>query len=200
MACGTGSETAWLASRYPELCFVGLDLEPKFIKAANSRYDYIKNVEFFEGDLHHPEKYASWSSVQAVWLSQTLSWLPWWTEALNAILTPNVNRIGISTLAWRGEWESEVIHYLNGRGNPDSHQVNYNVYSIPKISRFMSNLGFVHNSVQAFEIDIDLMPPPSLQLGSYTRTQIDGTRLTFSLWQNLPWYFFHYARENLIEA
>lgn len=195
VACGTGSETAWLATKYQDLKFVGLDKEPNFIAAANSRYTSIGNVEFFECDLYHPEAYTQWKSVQAIWLSQTLSWLPWWTDALDALVTDNVTRIGISTLAWGGEWESEVIHHTRGRENPFSNKVNFNVYSIPKMDSFMLDRKFVYNSVEAFEIDIDLSPPADLALGSYTRLQIDGSRLTFSMWQSLPWHFFHYARE-----
>jgi len=194
IACGTGSETAYLASAHPTLEFLGVDLESKFIKAANYRYQDVRNVHFEVADLYQLDQLPAWGEAKAVLLSQTLSWLKWWRDELSCIIGPNVDRVGLSTLAWDGPAESEVIHYFGNRGDQGVEQCNYNVYSIPALCEQMRLQGFPEQSVEKFAIDIDLEAPNHGGLGSYTVRAESGERLTFSMWQYLPWHFFHFAR------
>lgn len=198
VACGTGSETAYLATKYPHLQFIGIDLEHDFVEAARSRHSDLPNLRFEQGDLYTLNATRHWKDVQAVWFSQTLSWLPWWRTELMSLLGPKVDRIGLSTLAWDGPIESEVIHYLGSRESPDTKRVNYNVYSIPMLRRFMTTRGFDVQHIEEFAIDIDLGMPSGDEaggLGSYTVESTGGRRLTFSSWQYLPWHFLMFARE-----
>lgn len=198
IACGTGSETAHLAACFPELNFIGVDLELSFVDAARARHSDLPNLSFVQGDIYQLDDVAIWPEVRAVWLSQTLSWLPWWRTELQAIVGPDVDRIGLSTLAWDGPGESEVVHYLPRRDDPRSERVFYNVNSIPLMIDLMSSIGFGHQDVEKFEIDIDLQPPKQKGLGSYTLKTQQGERLTFSMWQMLPWHFFLFSRQGLV--
>ena len=200
IACGTGSETSYLAARFPELDFIGVDLQQNFVEAARDRHSDLENLSFIQGDISRLDELARWPDVQAVWLSQTLSWLPWWRAELEALVGPNVDRIGLSTLAWDGPAESEVVHYFPRREDPTSERVFYNVYSIPAMRELMSSIGFGTQDVEKFEIDIDLQPPVHKGLGSYTVKTAHGERLTFSLWQVLPWHFFMFSRQRLASA
>lgn len=195
IACGTGSETAHLAAQYPQLNFIGVDLEQRFIDAAKARHGDLDNLHFIPGDIYALHQVEGWVDVQAVWLSQTLSWLPWWRVELLSLVGPSVDRIALSTLAWNSPNESEVIHYLGRREAPDTERVRYNVYSIPAMCDLMSSVGFPHVAVEKFEIDVDLEPPTHGGLGSYTVTTMAGDRLTFSTWQYLPWHFFVFSRQ-----
>ena len=197
IACGTGSETAYLAAQHPHLNFIGVDLEQHFIDAAKARHADLGNLHFTSGDIYALNRVAEWGDVHAVLLSQTLSWLPWWRTELLSLVGPKVDRIALSTLAWDGPIESEVIHYLGRREDPDTKSVFYNVYSIPTMRDLMSNIGFAWSAVEKFEIDIDLTPPSHGELGSYTLSTTAGERLTFSIWQYLPWHFFMFSRRNL---
>lgn len=200
IACGTGSETAYIAAQYPHLNFLGVDLEQHFIDAARVRHADLGNLSFTQGDIYALHQVPMWPDVHAVWLSQTLSWLPWWRTELHSLLGQNVDRIALSTLAWDGPIESEVIHYLGRREDPETERVFYNVYSIPAISGFMSSVGLVHQAIEKFEIDIDLAAPLTKGLGSYTVSTAAGERLTFSTWQYLPWHFFMFSRQDLATA
>lgn len=194
VACGTGSETAYLASQYPSLNFIGIDIEEHFIEAARSRHADLRNLSFAQGDIYALDHNPWWRQVQAVWCSQTLSWLPWWRIELRSLIGANVDRIAVSTLAWDGPVESEVVHFLGPRGDPATERVYYNVYSIPEIVKFMLGLGFGRYAIYKYEIDVDLPPPISPGLGSYTIRTADGQRLTFSTWQFLPWHFMLFNR------
>ena len=200
IACGTGSETSYLAARFPELNFIGVDLQQKFVEAARDRHSDLGNLSFIQGDIYRLDEVALWPDVQAVWFSQTLSWLPWWRAEMEALVGPNVDRIGLSTLAWDGPGESEVVHYFPQRGDSASERYHYNVYSIPAMRELMSSIGFGHQHVEKFVIDIDLQPPTHKGLGSYTVKTAHGERLTFSIWQVLPWHFFLFSRQHLALA
>ncbi|MDA9802786.1 class I SAM-dependent methyltransferase [bacterium] len=197
IACGTGSETAYLAARHPHLNFIGVDLQQHFIDAATARHADIGNLQFTCGDIYSLHRVAQWGDVHAVWLSQTLSWLPWWRAELLSLVGPQVDRIALSTLAWDGMIESKVIHYLGRREDPDTESVFYNVYSIPAMRDQMVNIGFAWSAVEKFEIDIDLKPPRTGDLGSYTISTTMGERLTFSTWQYLPWHFLMFSKRDL---
>ena len=197
VACGTGSETAWLATRYPTLNFLGVDLQPHFIEAAQSRYRRIQNVQFVVGDLYHLDEITQWSTAHGVWMSQTLSWMEWWSKELSCLLGPQVDRIALSTLAWDGPTEAQVIHYLGRRGD-DETQIGYsNVYSISAMCEQMRKSGFDNQAVEKFIIDIDLEPPEHGGHGSYTVRLESGERMTFSTWQYMPWHFFLFSKSKL---
>jgi len=195
VACGTGSETAFLGFTHQNRRFIGLDLEEHFIDVALDRYQDFPNLSFFQADLFEIADFDYWPRVKSVWLSQTLSWLPWWKEPLEAILTANVERIVFSTLAWHGPNESEVLHFLSGRkSQAQRDMVNYNVYSIPTICEFMRGKGFKQQEVEEFVIDKDLESHDVEALGSYTVLDSRDKRMLFSMWQYLPFHFFYFAR------
>ena len=150
VACGTGSETAYFATHHSHLNFVGVDLEDRFIDAANARFSIVSNATFRQGDLYELNKLPEWVAAQAVWISQTLSFLPWWEEELHSLIGPNIDRIAFSILAWDGEAQSEVIHHFGQRGKDESLAVNYNVLSLPRIKERMAQLGFNHFEIVPF--------------------------------------------------
>jgi hypothetical protein len=193
----TGSESAYLAARYPHLNSMGVDLEQHLIDAAVDRHADLPNLSFVQGDIYAQSEVDRWGEVRAVWFSQTLSWMKWWQTELRSLLGPSVDRIALSTLAWDGPNESEVIHYLGRKEDPSTKRVSYSVYSIPAMTEFMAEAGFVHQSIEKFEIDVDLVAPSTKELGSYTVTTAGGERLTFTTWQYLPWHFFIFSRTDL---
>lgn len=195
LGCGTGSETAWLARNHPECRFIGVDLQETFVDEARSRHGALENVTFAVGDLYVPDALATLGPFSSVWLSQVLSFLPWWEEPMAAICSLDATRIGMSVLAWEGPFHSQVNHLLGPPSNPDTDNfMHYNVYSIPLIADFMAAHGYGIFDFKPFEIDLELPRPQQACLGSYTRDTIDGDRLTFSAWQYLPWHFLYFSK------
>ncbi len=197
LACGTGSDTAYLARRYPGCKFLGVDVERHLIDAAKSRYREFENLRFEQGDLFDLNAVPGWDEVRAIWMAQTLHVLPWYSDALRRIVTPSITKLGFSTLAWDGPNESEVTHYIGGRKESGNDCVRYNVYSLEKLIQLMAELGLGHYATQKFEIDIDLAPPEHRGIGSYTVRTENQDRMLFSTWQHLPWYFLVFSREPL---
>ena len=132
------------------------------------RYSSIQNLSFHVVDLNELPSNKKFNECTAVWFSQTLSWLDWWEGAVQAICPINIKRVGLSTLSWPMEMESEVIHYLEGKSvNPDNY-VKYNVLSIEKLMRRLASFGLENSSYEKFEIDINIDPLNKSRLGSYT--------------------------------
>lgn len=195
VGCGTGSETAYLARRNPSVRFLGIELEFHLVAAARARHATIQNLEFLEWDLRAARELPEWTMVSTIWCSQVLSCLPfWWDVALTPLMDKHVSSLFINTLAWPGEGETEVIHLLPKHDDETPHKVRYNVFSRDKIIRYAATYGFTNSTVEPFELDIDLPETDSTQLGTYTRALSDGTRLSFSRWQSLPWTLFGFTR------
>ncbi len=85
LGCGTGSETAWLARQHPGFRFIGVDLEQRFVDEAHTRHSELSNVAFAVGDASDAESMSHLGPVTSIWLSQVLSWLPWWEDAGHAM-------------------------------------------------------------------------------------------------------------------
>jgi ubiquinone/menaquinone biosynthesis C-methylase UbiE len=51
LACGNGFNTKWLASKHPEVQFVGVDLTPRHVRQARTRAP--SNTRFVVGDFEH---------------------------------------------------------------------------------------------------------------------------------------------------
>lgn len=197
LACGTGSETAWLAKRHPELHFVGLDQEPRFVAAAIERYGSTANVSYECGDLRHPPPNVLSMQPQRIWMSQTLSWLPWksaFIEGLRAF--EHVTGVLLSTLAWAGPFDSEVTHLVPRPGTAEVERLAYNVFSLQGLASDFRDIGFRNFHSVPFSMDVDLLPPSEPGLGSYTVRIETGERLTFSGWQVLPWCFVYASMES----
>jgi SAM-dependent methyltransferase len=195
VGCGTGSEAAYLARRNPSVRFLGIELEPHLVAAARVRHASIRNLEFLEWDLRAARELPEWAMVSTVWCSQVLSCLPfWWDKALEPLMDDHVSSLLINTLAWPGESETEVVHLISKGDDESPHRVPYNVFSSDKIRRYAASRGFINSTVRPFEIDIDLPQTDAAQLGTYTRSLQDGTRLSFSRWQSLPWTLFGFTR------
>jgi SAM-dependent methyltransferase len=195
LGCGTGSETAWLARNHPECRFIGVDLEQRFVDEAHKRHGELSNVAFAVGDAYDAESMSKLGPFMSIWLSQVLSWLPWWEEPMAAICSLDAQHIGMSILGWDGPFHSKVVHLLGPPSAPDTGNfTNYNVYSIPLIADFMGERGYDVFDFKPFEIDLELPRPQKAGLGSYTRDTTDGERLTFSAWQCLPWHFLYFSK------
>ena len=195
LGCGTGSETAWLARQHPESRFIGVDLEQQFIDEARKRHGRLDNATFAVGDVYEAVSLSTLGRFTSIWLSQVLSWLPWWEDPMAAVCSLSAQNIGMSILGWDGPFHSQVVHLLGPPSAPDTENFTYyNVYSIPIIADFMAAHGYGVFDFKSFEIDLELPRPQQAGLGSYTRDTVDGERLTFSAWQYLPWHFLYFSK------
>ena len=78
---------------------------------------------------------------------------------------------------------------------PDLPPFYMHVFSLSRIRRLCAAQGYEEFVSQDFDMDIDLPPPESNGLGTYTRT-LDGRRLQFSGPVFLPWKFIAVRRRS----
>lgn len=189
LACGGGANLHYMAKKYPNVKFEGIDIEPNNINIAKTMITE-SNVEVFCGDiLNLPD--ALINKYSGITCFQTLSWLPEYNNAIRSIARLNPDWIAISSLFYDGnvEYKIEVSDYTRKENNSDRMQSYYNIYSIPRIKELFRELGYNHFEYKSFDIDIDIEKTVSDGLHTYTRRMEDGSRIQISAGLMLPWYF-----------
>lgn len=77
LACGTGSITARLLTRFPEATSTGVDLDPALLAIARGTFEGDERVSFVTADLKDPEwpAHLPYASYDAVLTATALHWL-----------------------------------------------------------------------------------------------------------------------------
>lgn len=192
-ACGTGSDIAYMAKHHKKNKFFASDINKNFIKAAKSRID-LPNLKFFTEDLYKASSSATYKKFDSLYLGSTLSWVDWWLDVFNTLITENVQQVAFDALAWDWDMESEVIHYRKGKNEDPLNFIKYNVLSINKLKDFFKNNSFKLSASTQFNIDIELKDKDKSKLGSYTIKTKNDKYLIFSAWQYLPRVFFYFSK------
>jgi SAM-dependent methyltransferase len=184
--CGAGGPTLYLAKRFSNCRFLGIDVSVKLIAYAPTK----DNLEFQVLDLEHlPDL----PSVDGVVLMQVLSWMENYRRPLAQIADKLRPRwIAFSTLIYEHNIDCQII--VDEQMRP--RRSYYNIYSLPRLNRFMGNsCGYRFVKSQPFDIDIDLEKPADPDLmGTYTLGLASGGRLQCSGPLVLPWHFVMYER------
>jgi SAM-dependent methyltransferase len=190
LGCGTGAATYQLARKNPHINFIGVDSDEVLIKEARQRteVDSVKNLSFMKADWFDlPQDLSGFDGVISL---QTLSWLSEMERPMAEVLSKvRPKWMAISSLFYEGDVTCEIRVTEHTR----SRSTNYNVYSIPAISRLVHEFGYDVSRSEDFEIDIDLPRPqnPDL-LGTYTERLLTGakkSRLQISGPLLMPWKF-----------
>jgi SAM-dependent methyltransferase len=197
VGAGQGANLLYLARRYPQLRFEGLELNPTLVAHGNDYFERVAqaNCRLFTGDLYRMgelrNRFAGLLSLQ------TLSWLPTPEEPLREMASLQPRFIALTSLFYEGNISCEIRvtdHDRPGDGDLP-HQSFYNVYSLPRIRAVLADAGYPHFEYRKFEIDIDLPRPSHPGMGSYTEQTGDGRRLQISGPLLMPWYFIAATRE-----
>jgi ubiquinone/menaquinone biosynthesis C-methylase UbiE len=167
MGAGAGASTASLANKYKNAHFTAFDYSSELTQIGSNiaREKGVENLSFKQGDWFNLEETNEYDSCISL---QTLSWLPDYQQALEAIFRKIKPRwLAMTSLFYEGDitCRIEVEEHTKNR------KCFYNVYSIPAISRLCNAEGYSLVKASPFEIDIDIEKPNNLDImGTYTRT------------------------------
>ena len=185
VACGAGGATHYLAECFPEVHFVGIDLDRELIKLAKP----LPNLEFVVGDLYDLEET---DHIDGVVMQQSLHTLLDPIFALKKILKSLKPKwFAASTLIYEGRIDCriEVSEPTIGRFQ------NYNIIGLPLLSEAIAET-YELADYQPFEIDKDLPKPKNPNImGTYT-LKTKNSRLQCSGPLILPWGFVMFERKH----
>jgi SAM-dependent methyltransferase len=196
LCCGQGANVYYMGKRFPHHNFIGVDLNPNLVRDGNLYFQTagISNCHLELGDIYKlNDKYVS--RFDGILSFQTLSWLPDFQEPIKIMSKLQANWIALSSLFYDGPLSCtiEVQDYDNSLC--PSLQSFYNVYSLPVIRNFLSDVGYSGFQYTPFEIDIDLPKPTHTGRGTFTEKLQNGHRIQISGPLLMPWYFIAAKRQ-----
>lgn len=189
---GQGANIYYMANRFPEAEFTGIDLNPTLVDLGNAFFKSKSqtNCMLVEGDLYdldtsHRGRYDGLVSLQ------TLSWLPDYKEPLEKMADLGPEWIALTSLFYEGDisCKIEVKDYTSVNDNMNYKESYYNIYSLSKVQDCLRKKGFTSFEYIPFEIDTDLPKDSRKGMGTYTERLEDGRRLQISGPLLMNWYF-----------
>jgi ubiquinone/menaquinone biosynthesis C-methylase UbiE len=193
LGCGKGANLHYLAKRFGGYRFTGLDIDEGLIRDGRELLtrDAVENCELLVGDLHDAASLFSRNQFDGVISLQTLSWLPDYRVALDAMAALAPKWIALTSLFFDGPVEAKtVIHEFSESDNSSLlRSLNYNTYSLPLFRRRLAELGFHKIEQRYFEIQIDLPRVSTGRMQTYTELTHDQRRLQVSGPLLMNWYF-----------
>ena len=193
MACGCGANTMYMANRFKDSQFIGMDINEDFINYGNmqikDRCQY-NNCKLLKGD---------WFNLDPKWINkfdgiisfQTLSSLPEYETSLRSLSMINPNWIAISSLFYEGDidYTIKLKDYYRFSEDKEYEEMYYNIYSLKRVQKCFERLGYNQFDFIPFDIDIDIPKTDSMDIGTYTIKTEDGKRIQISGGLMMPWYF-----------
>jgi SAM-dependent methyltransferase len=197
LGCGKGANLYYMASRFPQCHFVGLDIDEQLIRDGRDflQRTSLTNCQMSAGDLHRAGSYFAKGEFDGVISLQTLSWLPGYDKAIDAIVSLSPKWIALTSLFFEGPIEARtVISEFDPAQKEDAQRsFFYNTYSLPLVERYLSDRGYDHFKFTRFEIPIDLPHTAPGKMQTYTESTADGRRLQISGPLLMNWYFIYAA-------
>ena len=199
MDIGKGANLYYMQQRFPNYNFLGLDINKDFVKEGITFFEKekISNCKLEYGDLYHLDLKKYINGFDGIISYQTLSWLPEYENAIIEMIKLNPSWISLTSLFYDGwiDCRIEVQEFSSPQEKDNSKKSFYNIYSLPRIEKFLSENGYKIFKYIPFEIDIDLPKPTYKKMQTYTQKLFDGTRLQISGPILMSWYFIYAARK-----
>ena len=190
IACGAGANIYHLGPALPEYRWTGVDIvgEPLFAIGRPWFEQRGPAATLVQGDLYALDAAFPERRFDLVLCLQTLSWLPELDEALAQALRLTRGWLVLSSLFSDADVDTrcQAVDHTAAPGLPPHF---LNVYSLRRLRELCESHGCRSFVVEDFEIDVDLEPPASGGLGTYTRRLADGGLLQFTGPIYLPWKF-----------
>lgn len=154
----------------------------------------IYNCELKYGDFFHLDK-NSLGRIDGVISLQTFDILPNYTEIARCMCELEPTWIAFSTLGFEGliDYNIKLFDYTKSKEGEYS-EVFYNIYSLPKMREYFSDMGYSRFDYIEFEMDIDLPQTNKMGRGTYTVKTELGKRIQISGGMMMPWYFVFVER------
>lgn len=196
LGCGQGASLFYMASRYTDCNFTGVDLDKEAISNGIELMEsrQIKNCHLIQGDLHNIGSRFDPEAFTGVLSLQTLSWLPHYRLAIDAMISLSPQWIAASSLFFDGPVETQTMVRVTEESGTET-ELFYNTYSLPKFRSYLAALGYRDFDCLPFEIRIDLPRPDSPKMQTYTEATVGGHRLQISGPLLMNWYFIFARRD-----
>ena len=190
VGCGGGANLSYIANRFDNCSFTGIDINEHFINMARDKHKEIcvNNTSFKKMDFIDLKP----SSYDIVGSSQFL-------EVLDMKKANKFKHKCFQT-ATKGvyfqafftkrllDYEINIHDYLYNKIVP------YNIFSIEKIKEIAAAYNFELSYQKEFIIDCDL-PDIHEGRGSYTVKKENLERMMFTDVLHLPWYFLYFSKK-----
>lgn len=193
MACGGGANTIYLANRYENIHFTGMDINKEYIDTGNNMLEQKLihgNCELCYGDWFNidSERVGAFDGIISF---QTLLMFPDYKAALEKLADLKPKWIALSSLFYEGdiEYTNKFHDYYRPSEGRDYTEIYYNIHSMIRFRKYMEELGYPNFEYMPFEIDIDLPKTDNMDIGTYTIKTVDGKRIQISAGMMMPWYF-----------
>ena len=198
IGAGLGANVNYMAHRYPQSHFLGVELNPGLAAAAREALARAgaANGAVEQGDLYDLDARHA-GAFDGVISYMLLSWLPNFAEPLACMAALRPCWIAMTSLFYDGPVNTIIRtqDYTLPTGDNPYRESYYNTYSIPLVRQHLTNLGYGGFACIPFEIDIDLERPDDGGMRSFTRRLEDGRRLQFGGPVHLSWHFIAATRD-----
>ena len=189
MCCGGGANTCYLAEKYKNISFVGIDISDEALDIAKEYSKDVGNCVFVKDDLYNlGVKYQDY--FDGVIGFQMLSWMNKddFRDTLLPIINLNPKWIALSSLFYEGD----VEYIIKEKRYVDNHLFSegfHNVFSLNLLRSYLKKYGYDSFIFVPFEIDIDLPEQVYKDIGTFTKKLVDGSRIQISGGLLMSWYF-----------
>ena len=186
IGCGAGAVTYSFAKANPKINFVGLDINPNYIKFANEHK--IKNTSFVVKDFK--EISSGNGSYDGIICLQTLSWINNYEQIVNTMIKLLPKWILVTSLFYDGPVDAriKIKDYSRTMGTNNFRSSFYNIYSIDKFKEKINKKGYDIFIKEPFILPFDLIQPLNKGMGTFTQKTTSGERSQLSGPILMSWY------------
>lgn len=189
VGCGAGANIFHLAQMIPGFHWSGVDIAGEVLFPIGTPFFRSKGfeVDLTAGDFYRLEDHFRGKQFNLVLSIQTFLNLETYDAHLDQLLSLTKGWLFVSSLFtdFNVDLNIEVTDYTWPEDCPNPG--NYNVYSLSRFRKACEAKGCKQFVSRDFVIDIDLPPPESGGLGTYTRKLEGGQRLQFTGPIFQPW-------------
>ncbi|HPA47194.1 MAG TPA: class I SAM-dependent methyltransferase [bacterium] len=195
---GAGAVIHYMARRYPEIRFTGLELNREMVDYGNKRFrdDHLDDrCRLIQGDCYYPDK-GLLGDLDGIISIHTIMFLNDIEAFINAVASLQPKWFATNSLFYDGMVDAFVeIHDYMDALKSGGHTIRpYNFFSIPRIRESFERRGYPVFQSMPFEIDIDLPKRNDGGMGTYTEKLENGKRLQISGPLIVSWYFLYASK------
>lgn len=199
LGCGKGANLYYMAKRFPNCAFVGVDIDEQLIRDGRDLFSRacISNCQLSVGDLYTVGSRFARGEFDGIISLQTLSWLPDCDKALDVIASLSPKWIALTSLFFDGPIEAKTVitEFNLAQEGTVRRALFYNTYSLPLVRQYLFDRGYKEFKHIRFDIPIDLPRSTDGRMQTYTEKTTDGRRLQISGPLLMNWYFIYAATE-----
>ncbi len=197
LGCGAGANTIYLAKKYKNSNFIGIDRNLNAIKYAQNmvkKYK-IKNCKFISGNILNLKKKPRIGKIDIAISFHFLSFVSeWYDITLGKICSLKPNSTAHSSLFFEGLAEAKID--VNDFSKSELKKSPYNIFSLTKIKNFLIKKKYKFFRSKQMVIDKKIIKPRHKGMGSYTLKLRNGKLELRSGPLRLPHGFFYASKKN----